>query len=249
MFSNSSKSFLSSLSVCLWVLLGFFAAQFCIAYTIRLLVGAGLLQASDLEKPLTQLFLLAAAYSLTLLAVVMLPRLFSREPKDGLKNELGISKKPRPQDAGLSLLGYVAYLVLTISFTFLIQAIWREFNADQAQPVGFQELSNTYEYMLAFLALAIIAPFVEELLFRGYLFGKLRAQLGFWITTLITSALFGFVHLQWNVSIDVFALSLVLCYLREKTEAVWAGIVLHMIKNSIAFVLLFLFPDLLSNLV
>ncbi len=83
---------------------------------------------------------------------------------------------------------------------------------------------------------------------RGYLFGKLRRESGFWLSAVITSAVFGFVHLQWNVGVDVFALSLVLCFLREKTGAIWAGMILHMLKNSVAYVLLFLQPELLKHL-
>lgn len=248
MFSNSSKAFFPSLAVCLWVIFGFFAAQFCVAYFVSFLIDIGLLQANSLEKPLLQLLLVATAYSFALLFVVMLPRLFNKHPEKNIKNELGISKKPRLLDGGLGIMGYAVYLALTISFTLLIQVIWQGFNADQAQLIGFQGLSGTYEYLLAFTALVIIAPIVEELLFRGYLFGKLRAKLGFWTAALATSVLFGFVHMQWNVGVDVFALSLVLCYIREKTGAIWAGIALHMIKNSIAFALLFLYPDLLKSL-
>jgi membrane protease YdiL (CAAX protease family) len=59
--------------------------------------------------------------------------------------------------------------------------------------------------------------------------------------------LFGVAHLQfgsgapllWVAALDTFTLSIVLCYLREKTGSVWAGVFLHAIKNAIAFVALF----------
>jgi membrane protease YdiL (CAAX protease family) len=53
------------------------------------------------------------------------------------------------------------------------------------------------------------------------------------------SALFGLAHMQWNVAIDVFVLSMVACYLRELTGSIWAGIILHCLKNLIAFIALF----------
>lgn len=208
----------------------------------------GLLSLHELEKPLSQLFLLASAYGLALAFVVFLPRLFNISPKQNLQKLLGVEKRPKLWDGLRSVLGYGTYLGITIALSLLVQALWRGFNANQAQETGFQHLGGGFEFGAAFVALVIIAPVVEELLFRGYLFSKLREKASFWLSTLLTSVLFGFVHLQWNVGLDVFALSLVLCYLREKTGAVWAGIGLHMIKNGIAFLLLFVYPDALQHL-
>jgi membrane protease YdiL (CAAX protease family) len=54
--------------------------------------------------------------------------------------------------------------------------------------------------------------------------------------------------LQWNVAADTFALSLVLCTLRQITGNIWAGVLLHMIKNGIAYYFLFINPDLFRTL-
>jgi membrane protease YdiL (CAAX protease family) len=85
-------------------------------------------------------------------------------------------------------------------------------------------------------------------LFRGYLLGKLRKYVPLWAAILVTSLLFGFVHGAWNVGIDVFALSIVLCLLRVWTKTLWAPILLHMLKNAVAFYLLFINPLLLGTL-
>jgi membrane protease YdiL (CAAX protease family) len=58
-------------------------------------------------------------------------------------------------------------------------------------------------------------------------------------SSLLVSLLFGVVHLQWNVGVNVFALSIVLCSLREITGTIYAGILLHMLKNGVAFWLLY----------
>ena len=54
------------------------------------------------------------------------------------------------------------------------------------------------------------------------------------ISALLVSVLFGVVHLQWNVGVTVFAMSLVLCGLREVTGTIYAGILMHMLKNGLA---------------
>jgi membrane protease YdiL (CAAX protease family) len=93
--------------------------------------------------------------------------------------------------------------------------------------------------------LVVIAPFAEEILFRGYLYGKLRKSIPTWLAMVVTSALFGAIHAQWNVGVDVFVLSMVACSLREVTGGIWAGILLHMLKNGLAFYILFINPSFL----
>ena len=60
-----------------------------------------------------------------------------------------------------------------------------------------------------------------------------------WGATLLVSVLFGVAHMQWNVGIDVFALSVVMCILRERTNSIWAGFLLHAAKNFVAFYVTF----------
>ena len=60
---------------------------------------------------------------------------------------------------------------------------------------------------------------------------------------LLASGLFGLAHLWsgidgsllWAAGIDTFLLSLVLVFLREKTGALYAGMLVHALNNIIAF--------------
>jgi len=60
---------------------------------------------------------------------------------------------------------------------------------------------------------------------------------------MVTSLVFGLAHLEfgsggplvWAAAIDTFLLSIILVYLRERTGALYAGILLHMLNNFIAF--------------
>ena len=78
----------------------------------------------------------------------------------------------------------------------------------------------------------------------------LRTNLPVVPAAIITSILFGAAHLQfgsdkpllWIAAMDTFALSMVLVWMRVKTQNLWAPITLHMLKNTVAFVLLFIAP-------
>jgi membrane protease YdiL (CAAX protease family) len=88
----------------------------------------------------------------------------------------------------------------------------------------------------------------QETVFRGFVFSGLKNKLPFIYAAIGTSLLFASAHLQygsgkpllWIAALDTFTLSMVLCYLRQKTGGLWAGIFLHALKNGIAFVSLFL---------
>lgn len=56
---------------------------------------------------------------------------------------------------------------------------------------------------------------------------------------IFVSMLFGLVHMQWNVAVDTFVLSLALVWLVESTGNIWSAIALHALKNFMAFIFVF----------
>ncbi len=54
---------------------------------------------------------------------------------------------------------------------------------------------NSWSYLLPAVAMALSSGFFEELLFRGALFRIVEEWLGSWISLLVSSFVFGFVHL------------------------------------------------------
>ena len=52
--------------------------------------------------------------------------------------------------------------------------------------------------MLLLIAAGVVAPFVEELFFRGFLFGLYRRRQPMWVAYLVSSVLFTLLHLEPN---------------------------------------------------
>lgn len=135
---------------------------------------------------------------------------------------------------------FFAYFLITITLMLLVKQFIQGFDAEQAQDVGFKGSQQWPELLAAFVGLVVLTPLFEETLLRGVLFRGLRQKLPFTVSALITSLLFGLAHMQWNVGVDTFALGLVLCFLVEKTDSIVPAILLHALKNSIAFLYLFI---------
>ncbi len=151
------------------------------------------------------------------------------------RRDMGIGRMVSFRDIGLALAGLVVYVAATVATQFLLQHA-PGFDSSQAQDLGISTTLYGGDLLLAYVVLVILTPLFEELLFRGMLYGELRKyRIGPWVASLVVSVLFGLAHGQWNVGVDVFCLSIVACYLREVTGTIWPGVVLHMIKNGVAF--------------
>lgn len=228
-----------------WVTVGFGLSQvvfLALLYTLKQL-GFTL---KTVDPAVFNTVAAASVYMLTLAFVVGLP--WWVKQKRVSKEELGLTRLISWADIGLAPTGFIIYFLFSALLVYGMGLLFPHVDLQQVQETGFQNMSHYYEYLLAFITLVVLAPLAEEVLFRGYLFGKLKKIIPPWVAIIITSLLFGAVHGQLNVAIDVFALSVVLCILREITGSIWAGILLHMLKNSLAFYVLFINPALLHTM-
>ncbi|MDB5180066.1 MAG: rane protein of unknown function [Candidatus Saccharibacteria bacterium] len=227
-----------ALALPVWVFVGFMVAQVIVGLLLYLLDFLKI-PLKNIDESSIQTIGSIVIYLLSLGIVIGLPWLVMKYRTS--KQELGFDHHLTWTDLLLAPAAFIVYILLSFVLTS-IAAHFPFYNVNQVQNTGFSGLSHGYEYILAFVTLVIIAPVSEEILFRGYLLGKLRKYVPVWASILITSLLFGIVHFEWNVGVDVFALSIILCLLRIQTGRLWPSIVLHMIKNGIAFYFLFINP-------
>jgi membrane protease YdiL (CAAX protease family) len=154
------------------------------------------------------------------------------------RRDLGLTM-PKWSEIGFGLLGVIVYFIAAALIIALAKQVLPFINWEEAQDVGLPSMLFGANLMFAFFFICVIVPFLEELIFRGLIFGRLRLKLGWILSATITSVLFALAHGQWNVAIDVFVLSMVACGAREITGNINAGIIMHMLKNMLAFYLLF----------
>ncbi len=83
-----------------------------------------------------------------------------------------------------------------------------------------------------FIVGAIVAPFVEETFFRGFLFQGFRERYGWVNAMLLSSAIFAAAHLDLVALLPTFILGCLLAYMYQRSNSVWPGIILHFLVNS-----------------
>lgn len=230
----------------LWVCACFYIAQFVLMAFLWILSFLNI-SFESMDQTVFNTLMIALIYLLTLFLVIYVP--WQIKKYRTTKSDIGLTRLPSWVDILLTPAGLVVYLICSSLLIYAASKVFPWFDMDQAQDVGFDQISQRYEYILAFVSLVIIAPIAEEIIFRGYLYGKLKKFVPIWISILVTSIVFGAIHGAWNLAIDTFVLSIVLCLLREMTGNIWSSILLHMAKNGIAFYILFIYPTLLTTLV
>jgi membrane protease YdiL (CAAX protease family) len=118
-----------------------------------------------------------------------------------------------------------AYLAFNLAYSMLIVEPEQEDIAENFGPVPIQ-----------ILLIVLAAPIVEELCFRGMLFGGLRERLPKYAAALIAGTVFGLLHVFTGITAvpPLIALGFIFCLLYEKTGSIVPGILLHALNNSVA---------------
>ena len=116
--------------------------------------------------------------------------------------------------------------------------------------LGIEMPESFIEFMLAepifsFISVVLVAPIIEEFLFRGFLYSQLRRSfLKDWGAIAVSSLLWTAIHFQYEIGIlfFLFLFGLFLGYFRIKYNSLLIPTALHAINNLLSFLLVIYFP-------
>lgn len=107
-----------------------------------------------------------------------------------------------------------------------------------------RELSMMMGNRYGYLILGLLAPLVEEIVFRGAI---LRALLSWrpnpWIGITISAVLFSVVHMNPAQMPHAFLIGLLLGWMYWRTGSIVPGVVYHWVNNTVAYVLYAFYPN------
>ncbi|SFE47609.1 hypothetical protein SAMN05216238_11815 [Lentibacillus persicus] len=83
---------------------------------------------------------------------------------------------------------------------------------------------------------AIIAPILEEIIFRKIIFGQLYKRWNFFISALLSSLVFGIIHGEPEHILIYSGIGFVFAFLYVKTKRIIVPIIVHMAMNSISVI-------------
>lgn len=139
---------------------------------------------------------------------------------------------------GVLTISTVGFIVAVIFVMGLLQLFVPGFDVTAEQNIPFLAAQTSMEWVLAFLALVIVAPVAEETIFRGVLLPGIAKLTGVWPAVILVSIAFGVLHPPASSMIMIGIFSVFLCWAYIRTNSLWPPIILHAGKNLIAFLTL-----------
>ena len=106
------------------------------------------------------------------------------------------------------------------------------------EDVPIEELFRYKNTALLFMAMAVlVAPLVEETVFRGYLYPLFAKYFGVATSVIVTGILFGLMHgaqlgWTWGLVFVLIAVGVIFTFVRARTGSVFASFLLHLGYNS-----------------
>lgn len=148
-----------------------------------------------------------------------------------------------------ALTWFVSYPVILFVGSLLELLSLKFLGEKGVQQVAVEQLKKTFDQPLLFLFLGFtiifIVPFIEELLFRGFLQSYLRQKWGSNKAILFTALFFSLFHFSakqglGNIQliISLFVLSWYLGFIYERQKSLWAPYGLHMTFNALSVIAL-----------
>jgi membrane protease YdiL (CAAX protease family) len=130
------------------------------------------------------------------------------------------------------VLGAIAMYVVTIG----VANVQFLFTHQKPEETAISLFTSTHDTALivtfTFLA-AIVAPFMEEFVFRGFLFNALLRYMPVWVAAVISGIIFGASHGSPTAFLPLAASGVVLAYVYERSGSLTASMLTHALFNLI----------------
>jgi CAAX protease family protein len=215
----------------------------------------------DVLRPKVQVGIEAAAYAITLLAAwLFYPIAWQRPFLDGLSWNWTAARAQAGKLAGLGLL-----------LGAMMQIVTNFITPPKTMPIDEFFATASDAWLVTFFGV-VVAPIFEEICFRGFLLPAFAIAYDWlslprteeartrWLTTssltpgayafsaVLTSVLFALIHAQqvshlWAALLILFSVSLLLTYVRVRTQSIAASAVVHSAYNAFVFLTLLLATD------
>ena len=151
-----------------------------------------------------------------------------------LKNKFLFNKR----DIKKTLKYFVVFLPIIFVISFLCKMILFEY---EEQKMVVEIKKNFYNNLFSnFLLIIIVAPIIEEIVFRGLFYKTLKKFVPFMQASIISSLIFAIIHENILSFTILFLLSLYLTWIYERTNSILYPILTHSIFNFLNMSLIYM---------
>ena len=139
----------------------------------------------------------------------------------------------------------VLFWCVLAALGLIIPSVWLQEQMPELPNIVEEEFSMIMRNRYGYLAVGLLAPLAEEVVFRG---AVLRALLRWkegrpWLAIAISALLFSAAHMNPAQLPHTFLVGLLLGWMYYRTDSIVPGVVLHWVNNTVAYVMFNLYPN------
>ena len=178
--------------------------------------------------------LITASYATQLLVVWFLAR------RRGLKFAPAVGLNPFPLVAGITaavVVSFVGRLLAGIA-SLVAQLLGLRLPQPTVDPTRILG-TGPVSVILILVLLMVVAPFAEEVIFRGVVMGSLQRRYGASWAIVGSGLLFAIVHVQLATVVAIIFVGLALGWVAMRYRSIWPSIIAHSLFNGVSAAAIF----------
>ncbi len=203
------------------------------AFVLGILLMVGFLTIVDLNERAENIILLLS--TLALQGVMLLSVwFFALRSPDSRWDRLGFRRIKPISTTIIAMFGIVSAYAAVLAYTELVE--WLGIEILIPGPVPAEWAGDGVAIAIFAISAVCIAPFVEEIFFRGFIYQGLRRTMAVLPAALLTSIFFGIAHIDPSIIIPVAVVGMILLGIYRWTNNLWSSIITHSGYNAVMVV-------------
>jgi len=150
------------------------------------------------------------------------------------------TKKTHPElnDGKLKAVFIVLALIMFAGYSLLVSSLLANTTIIEHFPSIEQVAANLQgAFVLQIIVIGLLAPFTEEFLVRGLILNRLNAWTPTWVAVLVSSLIFGLLHMNMFQFINTTILGLLFGFVYIRTKNLLIPILAHIANNMTGVIL------------
>lgn len=141
-------------------------------------------------------------------------------------------RKPHPSLALALVVPFLLIVGFILPTSYFVELIYK-----LGYPPTSLELRTAGQVVLAVIATVLVAPVVEELIFRGFLLSGLRKTFSPYVAALLSAVAFSLMHMSPEQTVYQFVLGYACALIVLQSGNLLASMLVHAVSNGITLVL------------
>ncbi|MDE6398296.1 MAG: CPBP family intramembrane metalloprotease [Clostridiales bacterium] len=226
-YPKADVTYLQGVTVFLFAIVANLAAQLIIS----IVAEAGALVTNNSDFSDGSYFQLIAMLVLQL-AFLAVPAVYFGVVKKTSPQLVAPLRKPHPSVALAIVLPVLTVCGFILPTSYFVNALYK-----LGYPPSSVPLDTPGQAILGVVAMVAVAPFVEELIFRGFLLSGLRKNFSPYIAALLSAIAFSLMHMSPEQTVYQFFLGYVCGLAAVQSGNLWAAVVVHAGNNAFSLLL------------